>query len=445
MSAHDQVAGAIASMLADVASDEGLPEAPLERLLQMAHDLAEQVDLGRTQKPGTWAAALYYAFARIQFAALTQAEAAAAFGVSAQSVTAKFKQVDEALELLVFDPRYVLESERPAALNELESLMGGITFGSGFRGFGENDQAQDATFDGWDRFHAGDAAGAREHFEQALALDPKQVDALNGLAALSEDAADAERIYRLAVAAGHAVLGSDHPDAYMWWGEIETRPYMRARCGVAGTLSAQDRHREAAAEYEALLALNPNDNQGIRYAIGPEYLRAGDAAAAVRAYDAYTRDYPDDTAEPDHAVLHGLALWAGGRREDAVRAWGRALAGNLYVIPAVLGAPLPAADLWHGSNYAEPDAGPSHLDAFGALWDQHPDARAALGRFWHDADVQARVAQQVDVGQAMRRLSDARRAGAEHDDTAWRALAADRWAERGALVSDATIQRVIRP
>ena len=50
-----------------------------------------------------------------------------------------------------------------------------------------------------------------------------------------------------------------------FWGVLETRPYMRARQGLADTLWRLDRRDEARSHYEEMLRLNPNDNQGIRY------------------------------------------------------------------------------------------------------------------------------------------------------------------------------------
>ncbi len=57
--------------------------------------------------------------------------------------------------------------------------------------------------------------------------------------------------------------------------------------------------------------------------------------------------------------------------------------------------------------------------------------------------LQARVTRDVEVGQALRRLSDARRAGAEHDDAAWRGLTSERWERRDVGLPDAIVQRIV--
>ena len=52
-----------------------------------------------------------------------------------------------------------------------------------------------------------------------------------------------------------------------FWGFLETRPYMRARAGLAGTLLKLGDIDGAVGHYRDMLKLNPNDNQGIRYVL----------------------------------------------------------------------------------------------------------------------------------------------------------------------------------
>ena len=461
MTSHDRVVLEVEQMLVEAAADDGLEADAGAKLVQMWHDAADRLEVGRTQKPAIWAATVLYAFGRIRFDGLTQADAAERFGVSAQSVTAKFGQLDRALELLTYDPRYMAEGEeRPAIFGQIDALIASLSgdldlegvdpvlvqniLGTGpFGGNPEQDKAQDLVYDGWDRMNAGDGRAARRMFDQALALDPGQPDALNGLAALEDDPAKAEGLYRRALEAARARLGTDDPGAFMWWGELETRPYMRARHGLGLALADQGRHAAAAAEYRALLECNPNDNQGIRYLLAPTVLEGGDVEGALEAYAETDERYPDDAGEPDHAVLRGLALWRGGRKEDAVRAWFGALSANLYVVPAVLGEDPPPADLWFGSNYEWPGTAEQHLETWGALWDRSPDALEGLRRFWHAPEVQAHVARAVEVGREMKALSDARRAGKAGDDDRWQALVAERW-ERQPALEDAAVEGIVR-
>jgi tetratricopeptide (TPR) repeat protein len=56
-----------------------------------------------------------------------------------------------------------------------------------------------------------------------------------------------------------------------FWGLLETRPYMRARLGLAETLFHAGRKDEAFDHWKAMLRLNPNDNQGVRHILAAEY------------------------------------------------------------------------------------------------------------------------------------------------------------------------------
>jgi tetratricopeptide (TPR) repeat protein len=102
---------------------------------------------------------------------------------------------------------------------------------------------------------------------QALAISPDCADAW---VVLAEDApaweAALER-YEQAVAAGERAIGRERFDSLVgeFWGHLETRPYMRARLGLAQTLEDAGRGADAVAHYRELLRLNPGDNQGVRY------------------------------------------------------------------------------------------------------------------------------------------------------------------------------------
>jgi tetratricopeptide (TPR) repeat protein len=75
-----------------------------------------------------------------------------------------------------------------------------------------------------------------------------------------------------------------------FWGLIETRPYMRARMQLAEMLQASDRQAEAISHYEALLVLNPNDNQGVRDVLINCYLAVGNLEGVRRLLREYGED-----------------------------------------------------------------------------------------------------------------------------------------------------------
>ena len=147
------------------------------------------------------------------------------------------------------------------------------------------DQAQDLVYEAFE-------AGGRRQLQlirRALALSPDCADAYLLLAERASTPSEARPFYEQAVAAGERALG---PDAFKdpgraFWGDISTRPYMRARAGLAEFLVGQGDLESAAAHFRALLQLNPGDNQGLRYRLLTTLLLAGrnvDAEALLKEY-----------------------------------------------------------------------------------------------------------------------------------------------------------------
>ncbi len=166
-------------------------------------------------------------------------------------------------------------------LRQMERMM---------RNAAKNDarDAQELVYDAWE---TPDPEEAFKLFEQALELDRTNVDAWLGLmsgTSLSQE----ERISVLQklVAMGEKNLGKKafKTDKGHFWGLLETRPYMRARGYLAQALMEAGRLEESVAEHEAMLDLNPGDNQGIRYGLMALYLalyRLDDARKLFEQYN----------------------------------------------------------------------------------------------------------------------------------------------------------------
>jgi len=150
------------------------------------------------------------------------------------------------------------------------------------------DEAQQLVYDAWEA-----PSDEREHelMCQALELDPGNADAL--LYMLDQSGLDEEeeiQALRNIIAAAAKSLGPKvfKENAGYFWGLIGTRPYMRARHRLAGALRTAGRLEEAIIEYEEILKLNPNDNQGVRYELLPAYLglnRLEPARALLKKYN----------------------------------------------------------------------------------------------------------------------------------------------------------------
>jgi tetratricopeptide (TPR) repeat protein len=102
---------------------------------------------------------------------------------------------------------------------------------------------------------------------QALSIS---LDCADAWVILADDASTPEialERYEQGVAAGVRAIGADEFETLSgeFWGHLDTRPYMRARLGLAQTLRDLGRDDEALTHYRELLRLNPTDNQGVRY------------------------------------------------------------------------------------------------------------------------------------------------------------------------------------
>ena len=157
------------------------------------------------------------------------------------------------------------------------------------------------------------------------------------------------------------------------WGFLENRPFLRAAHGAALGHLRLGQRREALAIMEKILAWNPNDNQGVRYLIGPEYLRADETEKAGRVLAAEAEGYPP--LHYDLALLHLRA----GDLVAAATSLRRGFVANGYVAEMLSGNPDPAPlAIWHGSNFAEPETARDYLKNCGDLWRRTPGALAFL-------------------------------------------------------------------
>lgn len=172
---------------------------------------------------------------------------------------------------------------------------------------------------------------------QALTISPDCADAYVLLAEAATDPQEARHLYEQGVAAGERSLGAEtfreEAEAGHFWGLVETRPYMRAREGLAHVLWHLDERAAAIEHAQALLHLNPGDNQGIRYVLASWLL-------AVRDKDALEQllaQYPDEwSAHWGYTqALQAFRRHGSGRRADA--ALKRALQINPYVPLYLLG------------------------------------------------------------------------------------------------------------
>ena len=198
-------------------------------------------------------------------------------------------------------------------------------------------RAQDLVYD------ALETGTARERVRlarKALALSDLCADAH---VLLAENAArtivEAHDHYRRGVAAGEKALGPEtfERDAGHFWALLETRPYMRARAGLADCLWALGEHSAAIGHYREMLRLNPHDNQGLRHVLTSWLFTIDDLDALEDLLAAYDRD-----AFVEWAYAKVLLALRKGDRADAGASLAIAWKRNPHVPGLMIGArPLP--------------------------------------------------------------------------------------------------------
>jgi tetratricopeptide (TPR) repeat protein len=206
-------------------------------------------------------------------------------------------------------------------------------FGGGFEDPRER-QAQEVMYGAWNEQNPAKRINLAH---RALAISPNCADAYVLLA--EEEAGSIGRAleyYQKGVKAGEKALGEAffaENEGY-FWGILETRPYMRARAGLANLLWDLGRKEEAQAHYREMLRLNPNDNQGIRYALLGLLLELN----RLDEVDALLGEYEDDWSAEWSYTKVLRAFQKEGDSQAAQEALKEALEQNPYVPGYLTGA-----------------------------------------------------------------------------------------------------------
>ena len=179
---------------------------------------------------------------------------------------------------------------------------------------------------------------------QALKLSPDCAEAYNLLAEAETDPHRQLKLLEQGVAAGERAIGAANFKEWeaMFWGMVETRPYMRALAGVAALSWLMDDRQRALAIYQRMLVLNPGDNQGIRYSLSTCLLEEN-TSHARDALRGLLSQFPDDAAA-NWAYSHALLLFqeTGHATILSNRALKKALKANRHVPTYMLGIkPMP--------------------------------------------------------------------------------------------------------
>ena len=215
------------------------------------------------------------------------------------------------------------------------------------------EEAQNLMYDAWEASSTKDRVRIAR---QALEISPDCADAYVLLA--EEEARNihqARQLYQEGVEAGERALGKEffEENEGHFWGIMETRPYMRARAGLAQVLIALDKHEAAIGHFRDMLRLNPGDNQGNRYELLSCLMNLGrddDAEELLAQYE--------DDAMSDWLYSRALiAFRRGGDCAEAKKYLQEALEENGHVPDYLLGRKqlprsFPSYITWGGDSEA---------------------------------------------------------------------------------------------
>ncbi|WP_052353763.1 tetratricopeptide repeat protein [Neobacillus jeddahensis] len=268
----------------------------------------------RIQSPNLYVAALQYLISLIAppEEMMTQKELAKQYGVSAGSISSIVSELESELaaeiaELLSLDDEEELENLSEYTNPSIIEFPGGLKVksddlsGQMVQTLPSIDKPTKKTGRTVSRrdeerardliYNAFQSEGKQRYkfAEEALKQNPNCVDAYVILAEKTKSLEESILLYEKGIQAGEQDLGkaffSENRGSF--WGLIETRPFMRAKLHYAEALSLLGKINKAIQQYEELLELNPNDNQGVRYSLFVAYVDSGHFEKAAKLLHQY--------------------------------------------------------------------------------------------------------------------------------------------------------------
>ena len=195
-------------------------------------------------------------------------------------------------------------------------------------------QAQELMYEAWE------ARPKRDRItlaKRALAISDLCADAY---ILLAEEAAkniiEEKHWYELAVDAGRKALGEElfEDGEGDFWLILETRPYMRARAGLAECLWQLGEREDAVSHLKEMLRLNPNDNQGMRYILKSWLFTLND----LKGVSELLVEYDEDCfAEWCYSKALLTFRQSGSKSSGAIKALKYAVKTNPFVADLLLG------------------------------------------------------------------------------------------------------------
>jgi tetratricopeptide (TPR) repeat protein len=192
------------------------------------------------------------------------------------------------------------------------------------------EQAQDLVFAAYEL----SPAKGRACIEKALKLDPDCIEAYEYLAEMEPVSEIAIAFYERAIAIGRRLFGGKYlkENKGLFWGLHETRPFMRCLQGYGDILYDLGQVKECVEVLEELIALNPNDNQGVRDQLLLYLIQLDER----EKFEKYAKKYKEDSlAFP----LFNRALFlfkTEGETTQANKKLQEAISLNKFIAPKIL-------------------------------------------------------------------------------------------------------------
>lgn len=222
-------------------------------------------------KPQVWVAVIEYALLNIEFMPyITQAQVAQVYNISPATLGNNYRRLINELNLREYaTAKFPLKTQ-------FEDIFSG-------------EDAEELIDQAWD---CSSFEKRVELAKRAIHADPYCIDGYVILGNEADNWQDALEYYQLGVQFAEKKWGPNFfkENTGYFWGLIETRPYMRAKRGLADALWALDKKQEAIKHYFEMLKLNPNDNQGIRYLLSSYLLAFGENQKLEELF----KNYEDD-------------------------------------------------------------------------------------------------------------------------------------------------------
>lgn len=248
----------------------------------------------------------------------------------------------------------------------MESFLAAI---GGRTGDDATAQAQDVVYDAWEETNPRKRIALAR---KALEISPLCADAYVLLAETAAGSVEQARDYFTnGVIAGELALGTQGFKEYAghFWGFLETRPYMRARAGLAHTLLELGDADGAIGHFREMLRLNPNDNQGIRYSLAGCLLRRDDLAALIELLAEYA-----DEGSAFFLYTRALMAFREGGSDDpkAIALAKDAWLANEHVLAILTGAKPPVLRDDGYMTMGGPEEATYYFTECGVAWHRTP-------------------------------------------------------------------------